>query len=355
LHGRRTSELRNRPSLTASWCALVGAPRCGTTSLAHYLSTHPDICFSNPKEPHFFSRRDLAGLAPDERSRVVREQYLDHFFPRRDNGRMLAEGSVSYLYAPEKMLPVLDTWPDAKFIITVRNPLTMLPSLHQRHVFNGDETELDFARAWALVDERKAGRQVPRTCLDARILDYKKIGRLGAHVRDFFDLLWRERCFVSVFDDLVANPRRQYQRILDFLDLPHDSRREFATHRASAGMKIGWLQRLLKRPPQAVLGLLVNEKELIRAGGNPEFGPVGRRVMAAAQRVLDWNQAEAPPVRMSPKLRAEICDWMRDDIALLSGLIGRDLSHWLAPDGQPVIHPVATRKRRVARGQSATA
>jgi hypothetical protein len=354
LHGRRTSESRNRPSLKTSWCALAGAPRCGTTSLAHYLSTHPNICFSNPKEPHFFSRRDLTGLAPDELSGVVREQYLDHFFPHREDGRMLAEGSVSYLYAPELMLPLLEIWPDAKFIITVRNPLTMLPSLHQRHIFNGDETERDFGRAWALVEERKAGRQIPRTCLDPRILDYKKIGRLGAHVRDFFDLLGRERCFVSVFDDLAADPRRQYARILDFLALPHDSRTEFATHRASAGMKIGWLQRLLKRPPRAVLGLLVNEKELIRAGGKPEFGPVGRRVMAAAQRVLEWNQAEAPPVRMSPELCTEICDWMRDDVALLSELIERGLGDWLAPGAQSVIHPAAA-KRRYARGRSATA
>jgi hypothetical protein len=354
LHGRLTPQSPNGPGSSTSWCALVGAPRCGTTSLAHYLSTHPDICFSNPKEPHFFSRRDLAALDRDERAKVVREQYLDHFFPHREDKRMLAEGSVSYLYAPEKILPLLDFWPDAKFIVTIRNPLTMLPSLHQRHVFNGDETEVDFGRAWALTEERKAGRRIPRTCLDARILDYKKIGRLGAHLRDFVDVLGRERCFVSVFDDLVADPRRQYERILDFLELPRDGRTEFATHRASSGMKIGWLQRFLKRPPRAVLGLLVNVKEVIRDGGKPEFGPVGRRVMAVAERVLEWNQAEAPSVRMSPELRSEISHWMRDDIALLSELIGRDLGHWLEPDEQPVIHPAAARQP-LAQGLSATA
>ena len=34
---------------------VVGAPRCGTTAISKYLSDNPNICFSRPKEPHFFS------------------------------------------------------------------------------------------------------------------------------------------------------------------------------------------------------------------------------------------------------------------------------------------------------------
>jgi hypothetical protein len=34
---------------------IVGAPKCGTTAMAHYLSEHPDIFMSSPKEPHYFN------------------------------------------------------------------------------------------------------------------------------------------------------------------------------------------------------------------------------------------------------------------------------------------------------------
>ena len=34
---------------------IVGAPKCGTTSLSVYLSQHPEILISDPKEPHHFS------------------------------------------------------------------------------------------------------------------------------------------------------------------------------------------------------------------------------------------------------------------------------------------------------------
>jgi len=35
---------------------VIGAPKCGTTLLSTHLSEHPEISFSKPKEPHFFSR-----------------------------------------------------------------------------------------------------------------------------------------------------------------------------------------------------------------------------------------------------------------------------------------------------------
>lgn len=30
---------------------IAGAPKSGTTALAHYLSAHPGVFFSDPKEP----------------------------------------------------------------------------------------------------------------------------------------------------------------------------------------------------------------------------------------------------------------------------------------------------------------
>lgn len=34
---------------------IVGAPKCGTTAWATYLSNHPDIFVPKAKEPHFFT------------------------------------------------------------------------------------------------------------------------------------------------------------------------------------------------------------------------------------------------------------------------------------------------------------
>src|SRR5215210_3230480 len=54
---------------------IVGAPRCGTTSLAGMLKGQPIVCLSKVKEPHFFSRFDLNGLDDEELSAVAADQY----------------------------------------------------------------------------------------------------------------------------------------------------------------------------------------------------------------------------------------------------------------------------------------
>jgi hypothetical protein len=320
-------------SRDTNWCFIVGAPRCGTTSLARYLQAHPDVCFSTLKEPHFFSRRDLRALPQDQLIDVVDQEYLERFFPYRSAGSLMAEGSVSYLYAAERMEPILKLWPNAKFVIALRNPLEMLPSLHQRQIYNGDETVRDFERAWSLIPERRENRRVPRTCADPRLLDYEEIGRLGAHVRRFLEVVGRERCLILLYDDFALDPASHYRRVLDFVGLQDDGRTAFDSCRTSVAIRIGWLQRLLKRPPKAMWSALASD-QFRRREGHPASRDESRppaALMGIRKRILQWNKMPARPARMSERLRSSICDALRDDVAQLSELTGRNLTHWLEP------------------------
>jgi hypothetical protein len=325
------------------WCAIVGAPRCGTTSLARYLGSHPDICVANVKEPHFFSRRDLG--AESDSSAAIQSEYIDRFFPHRRPGQLLLDGSVSYLYAPDRLKSAIAEWPGARFIIAVRNPLEMVPSLHQRHICNGDEDVAKFEGAWALVEERRQGKHIPRSCIDPRLLDYPEIGRIGKYVGRFFEAVGRKRCFVSVFDDLVADPSRQYRRVLDFLSLPDDERRDFEPFRASTGLRSVRLQRLLKRPPIART-LIASEAALRRDGMAVEERiaalPGVPSLKALRKRLLKWNRTGAPPRELSERLRSEMCAVFADDIDELSTLLGRDLSHWLIQDSFALPKPTTS-------------
>ena len=82
---------------------------------------------------------------------------------------MLVEGSTTYLYAAEQLEPILRLWPDARFIIALRDPMEMIPSLHQRLFFQGDESVRDFDRAWRLRIPPRA-RQVGAAQLRRRAL-----------------------------------------------------------------------------------------------------------------------------------------------------------------------------------------
>ncbi|HLX39623.1 MAG TPA: sulfotransferase, partial [Ktedonobacteraceae bacterium] len=52
-----TSPLRLLPDFL-----IIGAPRCGTTSLFYYLSEHPQIVPSTTKELHFFDDHYAKGM-----------------------------------------------------------------------------------------------------------------------------------------------------------------------------------------------------------------------------------------------------------------------------------------------------
>lgn len=314
---------------------IVGAPRCGTTTISALLRRHPRVTFSAVKEPHFFSLNDLRGLADEPLRATVEDEYLGRFFD--DGGAIGADGSVSYLYTPEQLEPILRLWPDSRFIISVRDPMTMLPSLHERLIYLGDETLQDFNDAWAAVPERAAGRSIPRSCVDPRWLRYDEAGRLGTYVERLFKTVSRERCLVVVFDDLVADPQRECARVLDFLGLDPFGPLDVPVERMGHAVRFPWLQRLLKRPPQALRRYFAGAHFRHRVAKDPRAdaslnGGI-ETVMSLRKRLLRWNRVRAPQRTIPIAVQHEIRAKLREEIDRLGSLIGRDLSHWLQPSG----------------------
>ena len=312
---------------------VVGAPRCGTTAIARFLAKHPEIAFSAVKEPHFFSQHDLRELSVKDLERTVEEQYLHRFFagPGGDS-RIGGDGSVSYLYTPEQMEAILRLWPNSRFIVAVRDPLAMLPSLHQRLIYIGDETLRDFQDAWAATPERAAGRKIPRSCIDPRWLRYDEAGRLATYVERLFATVGRERCLVVVFDDLVCDPAGQGARILDFLGLDANEAIELKPARSTSNVRSPWLQRLLKRPPKALRTLLAGKHFRKRMNGSPPpDGAAFEAVMTVRKRLIKWNRIPAADLSVPLHVQHDIRARLRDEVDRLGELIGRDLSHWLQP------------------------
>ena len=318
---------------------IVGAPRCGTTTLASFLQQHPDVCFSAVKEPHFFSRDEVATLPETELRPVVEEEYWRRFFGHCEGDpELYAEGSVTYLYVPERMAPILNLWPEAKFVIALRDPLSMLPSLHARLLVTGDETIRDFPTAWGKIGERSQGKSVPKSAIDPRWLRYDWAGQLGQNVERFLAAVGRDRCHIVLFDDLANDPEGTYLAMCRFLGIEPWSDTDFQPQRVNKTIRIGWLQRLLKRAPKAIRTALAGEKFHTREKkvGTTE-SPALAAVFRVRKRLLEWNKVPAKRQPLDPAVRQQIIDRLRDDVILLSKVIDRDLSHWLggAPEAKP--------------------
>ena len=314
---------------------IVGAPRCGTTTMWRMLAGHPQVAVPFVKEPHFFSQHDLRGLSDDELRERVERDYLGHFFADRRPGRNVgADGSVSYLYTPEQLEPIVRLWPSARFIIAVRDPLKLLPSLHKRLLFIGDEDLARFEDAWAAAPERAKGRQIPKRCIEPRWLRYDEAGRFGTYVERLFAAVGRERCMVSVFDDLERDPAGHSRRIFDFLGL-EPVKVQVQVARESKQVRYPWLQRLLKRPPRALHPYLANiqlRRRLAKAARDEAGKASGTaRLLALRKRLLKWNEVDNAKQPVPIHVQREIRRHLKGEVERLARLINRDLSHWLQP------------------------
>lgn len=295
---------------------LVGAPRCGTTAFSKVLARNPQICFSKPKENHFFIR-----AAPTLSAEEMSHTYLQRYFPGlNENHRAIAEGSVSYLYSPEAIKRIIELDPNGRFIVMVRNPIDMIYSYHARLLFTMDEDVTDFETAWNLQEARSYGKYIPKRCRDPRLLQYAGVGRLGEHVETLFKTAGRERCFVIVFDDFVKDPITVYKAALEFIDIDYDGQTKIAKKNQNRGYKSRFLQQFVMNPPKFIVKFMEKREHL----GLDQFA----YLRAIRRRLKKINKVEIKRDPLSESMRQKLHAAFADDIEKLGRLLNRNFEHW---------------------------
>jgi hypothetical protein len=187
------------------------------------------------------------------------------------------------------------------------------------------EDEPDFARAWALEPARARGENVPRHCLDPRLLLYSKVAQLGAQVQRLFEIAGPERSHIVVFDDLAANPLAVYRSALDFLHVDYDGQTRFESRYESRMYRYRWLQRMLFVPAVKGGRMMATLQQRAR-----KYNPDGSKRPSLIKRVTRWNKVAASPAPLPESTKSVVRETLRPDVLLLSRLLGRDLSGWLA-------------------------
>ncbi|MBA3473382.1 MAG: sulfotransferase domain-containing protein [Rubrobacter sp.] len=111
---------------------IIGAGKCGTTSLYDLLTRHPHVERAALKEPHYFDYNFEKGI----------EWYRSQFPPSKwRNGRRTITGEatpyLSHTPVPERMTEVV---PQARLIVLLRNPVDRSYSYYHREIRHVRET-----------------------------------------------------------------------------------------------------------------------------------------------------------------------------------------------------------------------
>jgi len=294
---------------------LIGAPKSGTTALASWLAAHPQVCFSSRKEPGFFAR-DFQPHA-DAQAHFDPERYRALFAPEPQH-RVIAEGSTNYLLSNDAVPAILAFNPQARFIVSLRNPLELAPALHMQQRYMLNEDQADFADAWRLQAQRARGEQIPAGCRQPRFLQYAAFARTGEQIERLLKLVPGNSVHIIRFDALRTDPGAVYRETLAFLGLDDDGRKDFPVVNGAHRRRYPALARLLLNPPTALRAPLWRLRKILRSARLP---------LVEALRERQRQDMVREP--LSPVMRTELADHFAVDIRLLERLLGWDLSDWL--------------------------
>ena len=305
---------------------ILGAAKCGSSSLYRYLDQHPDIAFSTPKEPIFFEAEYEKGL----------DYYTATYFPNWNGEQRIGEARHRNLYLPYVPQRLYDSYPEAKLIVILRNPierafsdwLMRRRSGHESLDFDAAissdlkriEEGMDFsnpesARSWQehilLMRQFKGkapslGEKLP----PYRFRTYLDSGYYAQQIERYLALFPRRQLKIVLLEDLSAKPQQIVSDIWRFLEI-------------DSGITLG------DRSASNVGGKLAtqNSRRRLRALlGDRLLAKIPANIKQAAKSLFDRLAPDNPEI--SPATRAFLVSHFAAHNRALEALIDRDLSHW---------------------------
>lgn len=291
---------------------IIGAPKCGTTALSEYLREHPQVSFSQPKEPHYFST-DL----PAYRVFNDFDSYFLNCFPDHDYSKLLGEGSATYLFSKEAINNILSVNPKARFVVMIRNPIDMCRSLHGQFLFDCCENIKDFEEAWKKQKLRLEGKEIPKNSRDAQLLQYKKVCSLGSQLKRVMNQVSPDRLHVIIFDDFIKDTKKVYEGVLTFLQLPADGRIEFPKVNEAKKHRFSFLGKLIVSPPETLLKINNAIKKIM-----------GLKRTGVRKFIQKFTVKKVSKDSLNNEFKEQLLNEFESEIEIIEMLLNRDLSHW---------------------------
>lgn len=171
---------------------IIGAMKCGTSSLHDYLSLHPDIFMSTPKEIHYY--RDHLY------NRYSLDWYKNFFIT---NKKIIGTSPQSYTkfhhkdyqHIPER---IKKNSPDIKMIYIVRDPIKRYTSHVYENLFGDTKKSIKY---------------------NQESEHYLKTGLYYLQISEYLKYFKREQIYILSLEDLIENKLAELNKIFEFLEV----------------------------------------------------------------------------------------------------------------------------------------
>ncbi|WP_416636980.1 sulfotransferase family protein [Mycolicibacterium elephantis] len=287
--------------------AIIGAPKCGTTSLARWLESHPAVYLTDPKEPFFFAD-DFPGLRALQGVSDA-TSYSRLFDRARPCHVAVGEASSLYLSSRGAVKKFVEFAADPILIVLLRNPVDIAQSFHGQMALQGFDLRT-FSDAWA---ERRSPRLTGPTgrCPDSSLIEYHSIASIGSQLSLVRDQIGLDRVRFVVFEDLKADPAGTFAQVTSWLGVPNREV-DFMAHNGARRAR-GPLPGLLRRP---------GFRRATRGVKRALPGRIVSKLRTTRDRMLYADITRpVPDAQLASDLRSEF----RDEVRLLEEVTGLPL------------------------------
>jgi hypothetical protein len=268
---------------------VIGAQKCGTTSLHHHLSLHPEILMSEVKEIHYFSANYEKG--PD--------WYGRHF---RGAAKRVGEASTSYSFWPrfrDVPLRIRDTLGTrVRLLYSLRDPIERIRSQYLHYAHRGRHHG---SLAEVLADPVLVERY-----------NYVDTSRYASQLQQYLEVFPPQHIHVITLEELSRSPAQTMREVFAFLGVdPGFVSDQFSEvrHRSSDARPLNPLGRSLQSLPGRSAARRLVPARLREAYRSLTRGPM-------------------PDSKIRGDLRARLIDTLAPEVERLRSLTGRPFPDW---------------------------
>ena len=284
---------------------VLGATKCATTSLHHYLRQHPNLYLPYEKELGFFK-------TPEEHFQTGLDDYLQYF--QGVEGKKTGEATPGYFrhadVVPTRMGELYSSSDQPQFILLFRDPTERAFSHYLHHVGAGNEDR-------SLRDALKYEEEHPEWTRE-NWRSYFRDGIYADTLETWLDHFSRERFLFLLTRDLAECRQETMERVFNFLEVDSTVPVENNTRKNRAGvLRSETIKSLLFDPPSWLHSLATTVVPKRR----------WRKRLRWFVRSLNSKPYEERPT-MDPDLEKELRRRYESHIRRLEPMIGRDLSSW---------------------------
>jgi hypothetical protein len=292
---------------------LVGAAKCGTSSLHKYLDQHPQVFMSKVKEPRFITSQvnsfPLKGPGDHKVESWYVKSYHDYLklFEGAENYKAVGESSADTLYFYKGSIPVIKQYlGDPKIIIMLRNPVKRAFSAYQ-HLVRDLREDLSFEEGLKEETNRIKNNW-------ELIYHYTSVSMYHDSVKAFLDNFSSVKIILT--EDQEKRPQQTIRDIFRFLDVDPDfDVNTEIRYNMSGKPKSQWIHQFFFEGNMA--------RRLAQPIVRTFFSPESR--IRIAQKIQEKNLTR---MTINPDTKIKLRHYFEEDIKKLESLLKRDLSLW---------------------------